>query len=239
MPAHGHVSPGDYKTLGIGGSEPYTGSAMAHPTATRLFFAAFVGLLVTQSMNSQSNAPAKAQDKGATHPVTKEPAENERGHVHYLDYRNGFRGVKFGTPLSSFQGLELIRDTGATKIYRKANDDLRIGEAQLEQIRYHFVDDKLMGVSLFTKDESDGQALRVVFELAYGNGIPQKPQPGGEGTSHAFHAHEFLWKGKIANARLTFGDNHESESWIGNNELQDRCGQLQKTIAEAAAASLL
>jgi hypothetical protein len=212
---------------------------MAHTTASRLWLAAFVGLIVTQPMNSQTTPPAKPQDKVAVHPVTKEPAENERGHVHYLDYRNGFRGVKFGTPVSSFQGLELIRDTGAAKFYRKTNDDLKIGEAQLEQIRYHFVDDKFMGVSLFTKDESDGEALLVVFELAYGRGIPQKPQPGGEGTSHASHAHEFLWKGKIANARLTFGDNHETESWIGSNELQDRCGQLQKKIAEAAAASLL
>jgi hypothetical protein len=225
--------------LGTGRTEPYTGSGMAYPTATPLFLTISVGLLISPTMNPQATAPAKPQEKVAAHPVTKEPAENERGHVHYLDYRNGFRGVKFGTPLSSFQGLELIQDTGATKIYRKTNDNLKIGEAQLEQIRYHFVDDKFMGVSLFSKDESDGQALLVVLELAYGKGIPQKPQPGGEGTSHPTHAHEFLWKGKVANARFTFADNHEAESWIGNNGLQDRCGQLQKKIAEAAAASLL
>jgi hypothetical protein len=59
------------------------------------------------------------------------------------------------------------------------------------------------------------------------------------GRTQTTHAHEFLWKGKVANARLTFGENHESESWIGNNELQDQCGQLQKKIAEAAAARLL
>jgi hypothetical protein len=194
----------------------------------RLLFATLVALFVTQPMNSQ-----------ATHPVTKEPAENERGHIHYLDFRNGFRGVKFGTPFSSFQGLELVRDTGATKTYRKANDDLKIGEAQLEQIRYQFVEDKFMGVSLFTKEESDGEALLVVLELAYGGGIPQKPHAGGADSGHATHAHEFLWKGKVANARLTFGESHDSESWIGNNELQDRCGKLQKRIAEEAAASLL
>jgi hypothetical protein len=201
--------------------------------------AAFVGVLVTQPMNPQTTPSAKAQDKAAAHPMTKEPAENERGHVHYLDYRDGFRGVKFGTPLSSFQGLELIRDMRATKIYKKANDELKIGEAQLEHLRYHFVDDKFIGVSLFTKEESDGEALLVVFELAYGNGIPQKPHAGGENSNHSTHAHKFLWKGKVANARFTFGENHESESWIGNNELQDRCGQLQKRIAEEAAASLL
>jgi hypothetical protein len=212
---------------------------MAYPMTTRILLAAFVGLFLTPTMNSQATAPAKSQDKAAVHPVTKEPAENERGHVHYLDYRNGFRGVKFGTPVSSFQGLELIRDSGATKIYRKANDDLKIGEAQLEQIRYHFVDDKFMGVSLFTKEESDGEALLTVFELAYGNGIPQKPHHGGQNSNHTTHADEFLWKGKVANARFTFAENHEAESWIGNNALQDQCGQLQKKIAEAAAASLL
>jgi hypothetical protein len=212
---------------------------MSHTPATRLLWATSVCLLITLTANSQATAPAKPQDKVAAHPVTKEPAENERGHVHYLDFRNGLRGVKFGTPVSSFQGLELIRDTGATKIYRKSNDDLKIGEAQLEQIRYHFVEDKFMGVSLFTKEESDGETLLTVFELAYGNGIPQKPHSGGENPNHTTHAHEFLWKGKVANARLTFGENHESESWIGNNELQDRCGQLQKKIAEAAAARLL
>jgi len=158
------------------------------------------------------------------------------GHVHYLDYRNGFRGVKFGSPSSAIPGLSLTREQGSMKIYQKSGETLSIGECQLDKILYHFVDDKFMGVSLFPKDVDDGKALQQIFEIAFGLGATGKPH--GDSGEHRQHADEFFWKGKIANARISFTEAHQAEAWIGNNDLQDAYGKVQKKAAEEAAATL-
>lgn len=196
----------------------------------KIVFAAFAATLAFAQ-----DKPVKKPATGA-HPAAKEPAENEMGHVHYLDYKNGFRGVKFGSPSSAFQGLTLSREQGAMKIYSKSGDTLTVGDCQLDRVLYQFVDDKFMGVSLFPKDPEDGTALLEIFEIAFGDGATAKPH--ADVGDHKQHADEFFWKGKIANARLTFTPAHSSEAWIGNNELQEAYGKVQKKIAEDAAATL-
>jgi hypothetical protein len=202
-------------------------------------------ILVAGSTTALAAGLAFAQDKpaaapvkkpAAAHPAAKEPAENEMGHVHYLDYRNGFRGVKFGSPSSAIPGLSLVREQGVMKIYQKSGDTLSIGDCQLDKILYHFVDDKFMGVSLFPKDADDGKALHQIFEIAFGAGATAKPH--ADAGEHRQHADEFFWKGKIANARIAFTEAHQAEAWIGNNALQDEHGKVQKKAAEEAAATL-
>jgi hypothetical protein len=185
---------------------------------------------------------AFAQDKPAAkaatsaHPVAKEPAPDQMGHVHYLDHKNGFRGVKFGSPSSAISGLTLVRESGPMKMYQKSGETLTLGACTLDHIYYHFVDDKFMGVSLFPKDVDDGQALREIFEIAFGDGATSKPH--ADSGEHHQHADEFFWRGKIANARISYTEAHQAEAWIGNNELQDAYGKVQKKMAEDAAASL-
>jgi hypothetical protein len=199
-------------------------------------------LLVAGSAAALAATLALAQDKPAaklaatTHPAAKEPAPDQMGHVHYLDFKNGFRGTKFGSPASSISGLTLVTDRGAMKIYQKSGDNLNIGACQLDKILYHFVDDKFMGVSLFPKDVDDGVALRDIFEIAFGNGATAKPH--ADSGEHHQHADEFFWRGKIANARISYTEAHQAEAWIGNNDLQDAYGKVQKKNAEEAAASL-
>jgi hypothetical protein len=200
-------------------------------------------ILVAASAATLAATLAFAQDKAAmpakktAHPVTKEPAPNEMGHVHYLDYKNGFRGVKFGSPSSAIPGLTLVREQhGSMKIYSKSDDMLNIGSCQLDKILYHFVDDKFMGVSLFPKDVDDGKELRQIFEIAFGDGATAKPH--ADAGEHRQHADEFFWTGKVANARISYTEAHQAEAWIGNNELQDAYGKVQKKNAEEAAATL-
>jgi hypothetical protein len=177
-----------------------------------------------------------AKPAATAHPAVKEPGPTEMGHVHYLDYKNGFRNVKFGSPSSAIPGLSLVREQGSMKIYQKSGDTLAVGACQLDKILYHFVDDKFMGVSLFPKDVDDGQALREIFEIAFGNGATGKPH--ADSGEHHQHADEFFWRGKVANARIGYTDTHQAEAWIGNNDLQDAYGKVQKKIAEDAAATL-
>jgi hypothetical protein len=200
-------------------------------------------LLVAGSSATLAATLAFAQDKPAAktpmtaHPAVKEPGPTEMGHVHYLDYKNGFRGVKFGSAPSAIPGLTLVKEQhGSMKIYQKSDDTLNIGACQLDKILYHFVDDKFMGVSLFPKDIDDGQALRQIFEIAYGDGATAKPH--ADAGEHRQHADEFFWRGKIANARISYTEAHQAEAWIGNNDLQEAYGKVQKKSAEEAAATL-
>jgi hypothetical protein len=210
---------------------------MAYLYLRKILMAGSVAALATTLAFAQDKPPAPAK-KAATgaHPAAKEPAENEMGHVHYLDFKNGFRGTKFGSPSSAIPGLSLNRDQGAMKIYQKSGETLSIGDCQLDKILYHFVDDKLMGVSLFPKDTDDGKALLQVFEIAFGSGATAKPH--ADSGEHKQHADDFYWKGKIANARLSYTEAHQAEAWIGNNDLQEAYGKVQKKMAEEAAATL-
>lgn len=210
---------------------------MAQLFLKKLLVAVSAATLAAALAFAQDKPAAPAKKAAAAHPVVKEPAENEMGHVHYLDYRNGFRGVKFGSPSSAIPGLTLVKEQhGSMKIYQKSDDMLNIGSCQLDKILYHFVDDKFMGVSLFPKDIDDGQALRQIFEIAFGNGATGKPH--ADSGEHHQHADEFFWTGKVANARITYTDAHQAEAWIGNNELQEAYGKVQKKSAEDAAATL-
>jgi hypothetical protein len=210
---------------------------MAHQLLRRMIVAgSSVALAATLALAQDKPAAAPAKKPAAAHPAAKEPAENEMGHVHYLDYRNGFRGAKFGSPSSAIPGLSMVREQGAMKIYQKSGETLNIGDCQLDKVLYHFVDDKFMGVSIFPKDPDDGKALLQIFEIAFGSGATAKPH--ADAGEHREHADEFFWKGKIANARLSYTEAHQAEAWIGNNDLQDAYGKVQKKAAEEAAATL-
>jgi hypothetical protein len=187
------------------------------------------------TLKAQDPKTAAPKAKTTTRPASKEPKENEMGHIHYLDYRNGFRGVKFGSPMSAIPGLQSVRESNGMKIYQKPDDNLQLGEYQLEKIYYHFYNDKFIGVSLFSKDPDERSELLDIFEMAFGSGATAMPHAvAGERT----HADEFLWRGKVANARLYFTHEHLAEAWIGNNELADELAKAQKKKAEDAAATL-
>ena len=207
---------------------------MAHSFLRKIMAAGSVAALAATLAVAQDKPAAKAG--GSAHPAAKEPAPDQMGHVHYLDYKNGFRGVKFGSPSSAIPGLSLVRESGAMKMYQKSGDTLTLGACTLDHIYYHFVDDKFMGVSLFPKDVDDGIALREIFEIAFGEGATAKPH--ADAGEHHQHADEFFWRGKIANARISYTEAHQAEAWIGNNDLQDAYGKVQKKNAEDAAASL-
>jgi len=207
---------------------------MAHFFLKKFLAAGFTAALAATLASAQDKPAAKLA--APAHPSVKEPAPNEMGHIHFLDYKNGFRGVKFGSPSSSISGLSVVREQGPMKIYQKSDENLTLGDCQLDKIYYHFVDDKLMGVSLFPKEQDDGKALLDIFEIAFGDGMPGKPH--ADASEHHQHADEFMWRGRVANARITFSDTHQGEAWIGNNDLQDAYGKVQKKMAEEAAATL-
>ena len=178
------------------------------------------------------DAQAAPQDVGesttSNGPVVHDLPPNVPGHTEFLDYKNGFRGIAFGTRVGEFKSLELYRDRKAVKIYRKTDDDLLIGTASLQNIVYIFVHDKFYAVSLHA-DAQNGKNLLKVFQAAFGQGAHPEGTPS-----------DYFWTGKVASAHLfeDVGGDHEIIGWIGNNELQKDYDQVMQEILLMAAQQL-
>jgi len=136
--------------------------------------------------------------------------------------------VAFGSPVTQFKNLEVYRDRGAVKAYRKTDEDLTIGTSSVSNIIYIFVHDKFYAVSIHA-DGRNGTQLLKVFEAAFGPGAHP------EGTSS-----QYFWTGKVASAHFfqDEGANHEVRGWIGNNELQKDYDKVMQEIFVAAAQQL-
>jgi hypothetical protein len=66
-------------------------------------------------------------------PPSRDPSP---GSVAYLDFKNGFRDLKFGDPPT--ENMVIVEDAGESKYYRRTGDDLTIGGARLSSLDYGF-----------------------------------------------------------------------------------------------------
>jgi len=184
-------------------------------------------------------APAAAQTSTAqnttmaptssTQPVVHDLPANVPGHTEFLDHKNGFRGVTFGTPISQFKNLEVLHDRGAIKAYRKTDEDLNLGSVTLISIVYVFVHDKFYAVSLHADGGYNGTNLLKIFQAAFGPGAHP------EGTPN-----KTFWAGKVAGAHFyeDVQPNNEVRGWIGGLELQKEYDKLMQESFTAAAEQL-
>ena len=99
-------------------------------------------------------------------------AAQEKGSLAYLDAKNGFRGVSFGTPRAEVVRrlhLEPFSD-GNDVLYRSTNEKLALGNVLLTDIRYKFLKNKFFAVTLVAHDASSTPSLLDVVEAAFGPG---------------------------------------------------------------------
>jgi len=197
-----------------------------HALLSVAVLALVVGVLGAQAA-AQTGPPGGSQ-QSSSQPLIHDLPPDVPGHTEFLDHKNGFRGVAFGSPVTQFKNLEVYRDRGAVKAYRKTDEDLTIGTSSVSNIIYIFVHDKFYAVSIHA-DGRNGTQLLKVFEAAFGPGAHP------EGTSS-----QYFWTGKVASAHFfqDEGANHEVRGWIGNNELQKDYDKVMQEIFVAAAQQL-
>jgi hypothetical protein len=111
------------------------------------------------------------------------PTEPSLGSLAYLDFRNGFRDLKFGDPPTSDMVLK-EEESGDTKYYARPRDDLSLGGAQLQRIIYGFYKDRFFWLLLETQGLVHSRAMLDVMRQAYG--------PGYQGNRYL---QEFAWLG--------------------------------------------
>jgi hypothetical protein len=152
--------------------------------------------------------------------------EDKPGHTHYLDFKNGFRGIKFGASIDSFKDLNVVSAQGSIKKCTKKDDDLMLGQFKVDEIVYQFVNGKFQGVSI-SASGADAQSLLQVFQSAYGPGSRMKNGPP-----------QFFWSGKTANANLLIDAQGRAVAWIGNNELQKEFDKEYGQLLLTASAQM-
>ena len=119
---------------------------------------------------AQASTSEMPKPTSPTQPVVRDLPPNVPGHTEFLDYKNGFRGMAFGTNVSQFKNLEIFHDRGAVKAYRKTDEDVNIGNVTVTNIVYIFVHDKFYAVSIHAEGGFNGNNLLKVFQAAFGPG---------------------------------------------------------------------
>jgi hypothetical protein len=180
-----------------------------------------------QTTTAQNNTIAAPTQPGQ--PVVHDLPPNVPGHTEFLDHKNGFRGITFGTPFSQFKNLEVLHDRGAVKAYRKTDDVMDIGNVTLTQIVYIFVHDKFYAVSLHADGGYNGSNLLKIFQAAFGPGA----HPEGTPT-------KTFWAGKVAGAHFyeDVQPGNEVRGWIGSLDIQKEYEKVQQETFTTAAEQL-
>ena len=95
---------------------------------------------------------------------------------------DGFRGIKWGTPISNLSGMIYTNDVGdRLKMYIRPTDKLSVGNVPLKYLFYDFIDGKFTGVIMMLEMDSRKDDIILMLNSRYGQGEPQ-----GNDT--------FLWK---------------------------------------------
>jgi len=147
-----------------------------------------------------------------------------------LDTTTGFRGQKFGTPFSDFQGLTLERDEGDLKLYSRKEENLQLGPVKLERVVFHFFRDKFFAVSLHTQDRESTLRLLRVAQAAFGQG--NQPENAKDNLDRS-------WLGKAAEAFFTVNPKTEEGSlYLRDNQIGSQVEAYWEKLTNEAANEL-
>ena len=147
-----------------------------------------------------------------------------------LDTTAGFRGQKFGTLFSEFQGLNLDREEGELKLYTKKDDNLQLGPVKLETIVYHFFQDKFFAVSLHAQNRDNTLSLLRVAQAAFGRGNQRENAKDDLDRS---------WLGKTAEAFFNVNPRTEEGTlFIRDNQIGSEVEAYREKLTNEAANDL-
>ncbi len=110
---------------------------------------------------------------------------------------DGFRNIKWGTDIKKVNNMIYISSNEQTtqKLYRRKNDELRIGESKLTDITYAFDKGKLIDVMIRAKGYSNWIALKgVCFEKF------------GEGDKQNSYVEQYSWLGDVTIINLEYNE---------------------------------
>jgi len=109
--------------------------------------------------------------------IAQDSVQPSPGSLAYLDWRYGFRDLKFEQSVETCKGVALIEDDGDLKFYSRKEDGLELGGAKLKSIEYGFYRGKLATVVITAAGEADAAPLLKSLEADYGPGQKSPRNP--------------------------------------------------------------
>ena len=133
---------------------------------------------------------------------------------------DGFGDIKWGTDISTLPGMEYVSTDSnygvEIQIYKKKNDELKMGGATLEKINYGFWKRKKVlifdYVNIYIEGYVNWVGLRdVLFEKF------------GQGYQESKHPEEYTWLGETTNMRLRYNEHTKKGNlWITSTKIHDQ-----------------
>ena len=117
------------------------------------------------------------------------------GTLDYLDWRYGFRDVRFGQTLSSMTNMDFIAENGGYQFYKRQHDQVGLGKLELTYISYGFYKGRLARVECEARLPDVVDRVLDVLEAAYGPSEQKAASPRtrsweGRHTYVQFDRHE-------------------------------------------------
>ena len=129
---------------------------------------------------------------------------------------DGFRGIKWGTHISTVNDMVQVWENGDRKFYTRKGEDLEIGGAKLHQIIYVFWQERLMEVRVSILKNYDGSRdelvnFNIVKDICF--------EQFGERKTPMLAREEYTWRGEKTWVRLGRGDLDSLRLVVGSVEL--------------------
>jgi hypothetical protein len=114
-----------------------------------------------------------------------------------LAFRNepdSFGGIKFGTTIDKLPYMAKIRSAPQYTVYRNKNDNLRLFDADLEDISYMFMKKKLFGVACVFRGLSNYNKIKQNLIKIHGEGLDR--------SRKSKYDKDFIWYGEAVPIRI-------------------------------------
>ncbi|MDR3254333.1 MAG: hypothetical protein LBT31_02025 [Synergistaceae bacterium] len=125
----------------------------------------------------------------------------------------GFRGLRWGTGLSSLGYAKFIEEIEGIKYYRKMNDEMHLGTAGIKDIAYAYSQKGLVGVIVFSKGKENARLIFETLKHAY-----SAPSKRGENN--------YYWRFG-GESSIFYNFNPSSENLFVSYMTQDVAGKLR------------
>lgn len=139
---------------------------------------------------------------------------------------DGFRGIKWGTSLSSLSGMQYYKTDpsyGGMSVYLSKGDELLIGAAKLDRIEYNFWKGKFCSVKILTKGFENWEGLKqAVFEKI--------------GKGFQLNRYLYSYAGKQTEMLMSYVETTKSGGvWLSSKTLNDEMEAEEEQKAKEGA----
>ena len=140
---------------------------------------------------------------------------------------DGFRGIKWGTDIKDLPDMVWKEEDGDIRLYLRKDDKLKIGDAELDAIRYGFYKGRFYGVFIAFKSLSNATVLKETLFQQYG----QKQRPKG-------FMEKYFWFGSLVAISYDYSEVSKSGTIlysympIANEERENRKEKARKGASD-------